>query len=133
MTTVPPDLLYSTDHEWVRLPETGDIRPGGGSARIGVTEFAADELGDVVFLDLPSVGAKLVAGEQCGEIESTKSVSPLYSPVSGTVTAVNRLVIDEPELVNQAPFGDGWLFEATVSGTGDLLDPDGYAALVAQR
>ncbi|MDR1392938.1 MAG: glycine cleavage system protein GcvH [Bifidobacteriaceae bacterium] len=124
MTNVPADLFYTADHEWVRQPE-------GSVARVGVTEFATLALGDVTFLDLPSVGDGVEAGSQCGEIESTKSVSPLYAPVSGTVSAVNDAVLDVPELVNQDPFGQGWLFEVNPTTHGGLLDAEAYAALIA--
>jgi glycine cleavage system H protein len=89
-------------------------------------------LGDVVFVDLPRVGDTVTAGAECGEIESTKSVAPLYSPVSGQVVAVNQAVVDAPELVNQDPFGEGWLFTAEPQGEADLLDAAAYAALLAE-
>ncbi|MDR1799037.1 MAG: glycine cleavage system protein GcvH [Bifidobacteriaceae bacterium] len=125
MTTIPADLSYTADHEWVSAPQ-------GPTARVGVTEFAAAALGDVVFLELPQVGDPVTGGEQCGEIESTKSVSALFSPISGTVSAVNQAVVDAPELVNEDPFGEGWLFEVSpVSAAGELLDPEAYAGLTA--
>ncbi|MDR1441608.1 MAG: glycine cleavage system protein GcvH [Bifidobacteriaceae bacterium] len=125
MTTVPADLLFTADHEWVR-------HATGPTARVGVTEFAAAALGDVVFLSLPVVGDTVTAGQECGEIESTKSVSPLYAPVSGKVSAVNEVAIDAPELVNEDPFGTGWLFEVAPTGPGDLLDPAAYEALTKE-
>ncbi|MDR2114359.1 MAG: glycine cleavage system protein GcvH [Bifidobacteriaceae bacterium] len=125
MTTVPPNLFYTAEHEWVDYPE-------GPSARVGVTEYAATALGDVVFLDLPGVGDVVTAGGECGEIESTKSVSPLFAPVSGTVIAINQEVLDAPELVNQDPFGAGWLFEVEPEGSAELLDPSAYAALTQE-
>ncbi len=124
----PEDLKYSTDHEWVR----------GGNAqtvRIGITDYAADALGDVVYVSLPTVGEEVAAGDACGELESTKSVSELYSPVSGVVTAVNQVLTDSPDTINTDPFGDGWIFEVEVSGEGeleDLLDADAYAEHVGQ-
>ncbi|MDR1633600.1 MAG: glycine cleavage system protein GcvH [Bifidobacteriaceae bacterium] len=123
--TIPADLFFTADHEWVS-------DPGGPTARVGVTEFAAVALGDVVFLSLPAVGDAVAAGAECGEIESTKSVSPLYAPVSGEVTAVNEAVLNAPELVNQDPFGVGWLFEVSPTAQGDLLDAAAYAPLTAQ-
>jgi glycine cleavage system H protein len=124
----PEDLKYSTDHEWVR----------GGNAqtvRIGITDYAADALGDVVYVSLPTVGEEVAAGDACGELESTKSVSELYSPVSGVVTAVNQVLTDSPDTINTDPYGDGWIFEVEVSGEGeleDLLDADAYAEHVGQ-
>jgi glycine cleavage system H protein len=121
---IPDDLRYSKDHEWVRL--------SGTTARIGITDFAQDSLGDVVFVQLPDVGLDVVAGSSAGEIESTKSVSDLYAPVSGAVTVVNEALAEAPELVNQAPYGDGWIFEVECSDPGEidgLLDAAGYRAL----
>jgi glycine cleavage system H protein len=120
------DLRYSKDHEWVRID-------GDGNAVIGVTEFAAGQLGDVVYVDLPEVGAALTANAEMGEIESTKSVSDLYSPVDGTVTEINQAVVDEPELVNSSPFGDGWLLRASVDSLPeDLLTPEQYAVITQE-
>ncbi|MDR2566277.1 MAG: glycine cleavage system protein GcvH [Bifidobacteriaceae bacterium] len=123
--TIPADLFFTADHEWVR-------DPGGPTARVGVTEFAAQSLGDVVFLSLPAVGDPVSAGAECGEIESTKSVSPLFAPVSGQVTAVNEAVLSAPELVNEDPYGEGWLFEVAPTAQGDLLDCDAYAPLTVE-
>ena len=100
------ELLYSKDHEWVRVESDG-------VAVIGVTDYAAEQLGDVVYVDLPETGAELSAGSEMGEIESTKSVSDLFSPIDGTVTEINQAVVDSPELVNSAPFEDGWLLRAS--------------------
>ncbi|HOB04740.1 MAG TPA: glycine cleavage system protein GcvH [Propionibacteriaceae bacterium] len=124
----PEDLKYSTDHEWVR---TGNAN----TVRIGITDYAADALSDVVYVALPTVGEEVAAGDACGELESTKSVSELYSPVSGVISAVNQLLSDAPETVNSDPYGDGWIFEVEVSGDDeldDLLDSDGYAEHVGQ-
>lgn len=104
----PEDLRYTSDHEWVRVG-------GDGSVRVGITSFAQDALGDVVFVSLPAVGDSVVAGDSCGEVESTKSVSEINAPVSGTVTAVNATLDATPELVNTDPYGEGWMFEVTVS------------------
>ena len=125
--SLPLQFSYTPDHEWVD-------DPNGPSAKIGVTDFAATALGDVVFVDLPKVGDLVEAGSECGEIESTKSVSSLFAPVSGTVTAVNQAVIDTPELVNQDPFGLGWLFELSpTGGSAQLLDAAAYQELVASQ
>lgn len=121
---IPEDLRYSPEHEWVRL--TGTV------ARIGITDFAQDSLGDVVFVQLPDVGLDAVAGASVSEIESTKSVSDVYVPVTGVVSAVNDALADQPELVNQDPYGAGWMFEMEVSDPGDLdalLDAAAYRAL----
>lgn len=120
--SLPTDRQYTAEHEWVQTSE--DV------ARVGVTEYAATSLGDVVYLDLPEAGSQLTAGETCGEIESTKSVSDLYAPVSGEVVEVNQEAVDNPELVNSDPFGAGWLFTVRSSGaTVELLDADAYTAL----
>ncbi len=120
----PADLKYTAEHEWVRSSET--------STRIGITAYAQDQLGDIVFVDLPEVGATLSKGTVMVEVESTKSVGEVYAPFAGTVTAVNESVVDRPELVNQDPYGEGWLVEMTADGTDDaeLLDADAYRALV---
>jgi glycine cleavage system H protein len=119
MADFPTNLRYSVEHEWV-----DDATP----ATVGVTSVAAEALGDVVYLELPEVGAEIEAGAVVGEIESTKSVSELYSPVSGTVVEVNQEAIDDPALVNAEPYGAGWLFKVEVSGYGDLLSADEYAS-----
>jgi glycine cleavage system H protein len=121
---VPDDLRYSSDHEWVR--------PGEGRVRVGITDYAQDALGDVVFVDLPSVGETVGAGEVLGEVESTKSVSEVYAPVSGTVVAVNDVLTTTPENLNRDPYGDGWLCEIEVNGLDALdalLDAEGYRRL----
>ncbi len=117
------ELLYSKDHEWVRVESDG-------VAVIGVTDFAAEQLGDVVYVDLPEVGSEITSGTEMGEIESTKSVSDLFSPISGTVSETNQAVVDEPELVNSSPFEDGWLIKATFEALpDDLLSAEKYKAL----
>lgn len=118
MATLPENLKYTTEHEWL-----DESTP----AVIGVTDVAADALGDVVYLELPEVGATVEAGAVVGEIESTKSVSELYSPVSGTITEVNTEAVENPEIVNQDPFGKGWLFKVEVTGAGELLTAAEYA------
>jgi glycine cleavage system H protein len=123
---IPPDLRYSREHEWVRL--------NGSVARIGITDFAQDSLGDVVFVQLPDVGLDAVAGASVSEIESTKSVSDVYAPLTGVVSAVNEALAEEPELVNQDPYGTGWMFELEVSDVSEvdaLLDAAAYRALIA--
>ncbi|MEU6368176.1 glycine cleavage system protein GcvH [Streptomyces sp. NPDC046931] len=116
----PQQLRYSKEHEWLSAAEDG-------VSTVGITEHAANALGDVVFVQLPEVGDTVSAGETCGELESTKSVSDLYSPVSGEVTEVNEDVVNDPSLVNTAPFEDGWLFRVRVSKEpADLLTADEY-------
>ena len=123
MNQIPTDLRYTAEHEWVRE---------GDPATIGITATAAEALGDIVYVELPQPGAALTAGALCGEIESTKSVSEIYSPVTGTVVAANLEAIADPSLVNADPFGRGWLLKVTVESTGTLLSPDEYAALAAE-
>ena len=121
MSIAPPaGLQYSADHEWL---------DASSPARIGITSVAAEALGDIVYVELPTVGATLVAGAVIGEIESTKSVSELFSPVDGTVVEVNTAVVDDPSLVNADPYGAGWLLAVDVTGTGPLLTADEYAGL----
>ncbi|AZS84965.1 glycine cleavage system protein GcvH [Streptomyces griseoviridis] len=121
----PQNLRFSKEHEWLSVAEDG-------VATVGITEFAANALGDVVYADLPGTGSAVTAGETCGELESTKSVSELYSPVSGEVTEVNEDVQNDPSLVNSEPFEGGWLFKVRVSEEpGDLLSADEYAAFTA--
>ena len=123
--TIPDRLRYSTDHEWVSVD--------GGRARIGITDYAQDALGDVVFVDVPTVGRSVAAGESMSEVESTKSVSDIYAPVSGTVTAVNELLSSQPDVLNRDPYGDGWICEIELSDPAEvdsLLDAAGYQALV---
>ncbi|MEV6121806.1 glycine cleavage system protein GcvH [Streptomyces sp. NPDC052077] len=118
----PQQLRYSKEHEWLSAAEDG-------VSTVGITEHAANALGDVVFVQLPAVGDSVTAGETCGELESTKSVSDLYSPVSGEITEVNEDVVGDPSLVNSAPFEGGWLFKVRVTEEpGDLLSADEYAA-----
>jgi glycine cleavage system H protein len=121
---IPEDLRYSSDHEWAT--SSGDV------VRIGITDYAQDALGDVVFVDLPKVGSAIAAGGTLGEVESTKSVSEIYAPVSGTVSAVNNALSSSPEVVNSDPYGGGWICEITTSSNDDfdaLLDASGYKAL----
>jgi glycine cleavage system H protein len=122
---IPETLRYSKEHEWVRLD--------GTVARVGITDFAQDSLGDVVFVQLPEPGREVAAGASVSEIESTKSVSDVYTPVSGVIRAVNEALTDTPELVNQDPYGEGWIFEVEVPDPAEverLLDAPAYRALV---
>jgi glycine cleavage system H protein len=122
---VPEDLRYSSEHEWARRLDDGS------RVRIGITDFAQDSLGDVVFVDLPAVGAAVVANDAVGELESTKSVSEMYAPVSGTVAAVNESLAETPQLLNDDPYGDGWLCEIDMTDPSELdalMDAAGYAA-----
>lgn len=122
--SLPTNLKFTEQHEWLELD--GDV------AKVGVTTYAADALGDVVYVDLPAVGATLTAGEACGEIESTKSVSDLFAPCDGEVVDVNGAVVADPAEVNSDPYGAGWLFKVRVAGTPALLDADTYAALIGE-
>ena len=124
----PEDLRYTEEHEWARIE--------GDRATVGITDYAQEALGDIVYVDLPDVGSKVEGGATFGEIESTKSVSDLYSPFSGTVTARNEELEANPELVNADPYGRGWLIEIDVDRGQqqmDLLDAQSYAALVADQ
>ena len=118
-------LSYTSEHEWIAVD--GDV------ATVGITDFAAEKLGDVVFVDLPAADSAVAAGDVCGEIESTKSVGELYSPLNGTVVEVNDAVVDDPSLVNADPFGEGWLVKIRLDGDlpGDLLDRAAYEDLTA--
>jgi glycine cleavage system H protein len=124
---VPDDLRYTAEHEWVRLTEPGTVR-------VGITAFAAEQLGDVVYVDLPEAGTEVAAQQTFGEVESTKSVSDLYAPVTGRVLARNEALADAPELVNSDPYGQGWMVEIAVADEAAvhaLLDADAYRAATA--
>lgn len=121
---IPQELRYSSDHEWAQVD--------GTTVRVGITDYAQDALGDVVFVDLPKVGTDVSVGGVVGEVESTKSVSEIYAPVGGTVSAVNESLRNSPELVNSDPYGEGWIYEVTTSSSSDyeaLLDAVAYEAL----
>jgi glycine cleavage system H protein len=121
---VPDDLLYSTDHEWIERVE--------GGVRIGITDYAQDALGDVVFVQVPTVGTSLSAGDSFSEVESTKSVSDIYAPISGVVTTVNESLAQDPSVVNTDPYGAGWLCviePASATDVDQLLDAEAYRAL----
>ena len=121
MSELPTDLQYTSEHEWVRA---------GEPVTVGITAHAADALGELVYLELPAVGDAVTAGQVCGEIESTKSVSEIYSPVTGTVAEVNAAAVDDPSLVNSSPYDEGWLLRIDVTTPGPLLSPEEYAGLV---
>ena len=130
----PDDLHYTAEHEWVRVVGSG----ADAVVRIGITDYAQDALGDIVFVTLPAVGTELEAGQSIGEVESTKSVSDVYAPLTGTVTARNEALDATPELVNSDPYGEGWMLELSPNGGidgalsgGSLLDAAAYQALVS--
>jgi glycine cleavage system H protein len=123
---IPDDLRYSVDHEWVRID--------GSRARVGITDYAQDALGDIVYVELPGVGTEVAVGGPLGEVESTKSVSEIYAPLSGTVTAVNDALPGSPEQINQDPYGEGWICELELADPGGLeplLDAAAYSDLTA--
>jgi glycine cleavage system H protein len=125
----PPELRYSREHEWVRVE-------ADGVAVVGITEFASESLGDVVFLELPAVGAELRQFEKMGEIESVKAVSDLYSPITGSVLERNKEAIDSPELVNDGPYESGWLLRVTIGDHGDmdgLMSAEEYESFLASQ
>ena len=124
---IPDGLRYTAEHEWVA--------PGASTVKVGITHFAQDALGDIVYVQLPETGTEVTAGQSLGEIESTKSVSEIYAPVSGTVVTGNGRLTDEPELINTDPYGEGWLVEIEVTPStnlDELLDADGYRQLTQQ-
>ncbi len=124
---IPDDLVYSPDHEWVRGTS--------GTVRIGITDYAQKALGDIVYVQFPELGATIAAGDSVGEVESTKSVSEIFTPLSGTVSAVNEDLESSPELINSDPYGAGWIYELDITDSGaiaDLLDAEGYAAITAE-
>lgn len=128
MSNQPTDLKYAKTHEWVR--DEGD-----GTVTVGITDHAQGQLGDLVFVDLPEVGDNVEVGADCAVVESVKAASDVYSPVSGEIVAVNSVLADSPEVVNESAFGDGWLFKVKMSDASELenlLDADGYAAVAAE-
>jgi glycine cleavage system H protein len=129
MTNIPADLKYTEEHEWVKIID-------GNTIRFGITDYAQDALGDIVFVDLPKVGAAIDAGSPCGEVESTKSVSEIYAPVAGKISSVNSVAETNPETLNTDPYGNGWLADVTVDDasavTSSLLDAAGYKAVIGE-
>jgi glycine cleavage system H protein len=121
--SVPANLNYTAEHEW--------LDQIAGTATVGITLYAADALGDVVFVKLPEVGSDIAAGAVCGELESTKSLSDLYAPAAGKIVAINQAAIDDPALINQDPYGAGWLFKIEISAVGELLTAAQYQAQIA--
>ncbi|MEY3168632.1 MAG: hypothetical protein RLY44_612 [Actinomycetota bacterium] len=127
MSSVPPHLKYTKEHEWIE-----EVSPG--RYRVGITDYAQGALGDIVYLQMPKVGESISAGKVCGEVESTKSVSEIYAPISGTVTTVNTDLDSAPETINSDPYGKGWLMEMEASSPNELselLSPEAYSALTA--
>jgi len=125
-TNVPTDLIFAKTHEWVRID--------GQTATVGISDHAQHELTDVVFVELPAVGRKLKAGEACAVVESVKTASDIYSPISGEVIEVNKTLADHPDLVNKEPYAGGWFFKVKLSSTTELaslLKPDAYSKLIA--
>lgn len=128
MSNVPSELKYTAEHEWIEVT-------AAGTARVGITDHAQSALGDIVFLTLPALGTNVSRGQACGEVESTKSVSDIYAPVSGEIVARNEAAETSPETLNSDPYGSGWLFEVRLSEPGEsaeLLDADGYRALLGE-
>ena len=128
MKVYPEDLKYTAEHEWLKAGSDGPVR-------VGITGFAQDQLGDIVYVQLPEVGSTVRAGDACGELESTKSVSDLFAPVNGTVTAVNEALADQPDLVNSDPYGEGWLLDIEVEDAAEvaaLMDAETYQGQLDQ-
>lgn len=126
MSEIPADLRYTAEHEWVK--DQGD-----GVVRVGITAYAAEALGDVVYISLPAVGDTVAGGQSCGEVESTKSVSDLYSPADGEIVAVNDSLDATPEVVNTDPYGEGWMYDlrlADPAAVETMLDAEGYSAIL---
>lgn len=129
MSEIPAELRYTRSHEWVR--DEGD-----GTVTVGITDHAQKLLGDMVYVEVPEVGGEVEAGDACAVVESVKAASDVYAPVGGEIVAVNERLEDEPELVNQDPYGDGWLFRLRPADPGELdglMDADAYAALIAEE
>lgn len=122
---IPNDRSYTEEHEWVQIAPGADLP--SEPVRVGITSVAVDALGDLVFVDLPEVGATIVAGESCGEVESTKTVSELYPPVSGRVIEINIAVVEDPSIISADPYGQGWLFTVEPTAAGNLMTAAQYA------
>lgn len=126
MSSIPEDLQYTKEHEWIAGVDDGL------TLTVGITAYAAEALGDVVFVQVPEAGTTVTAGDAVGEVESTKSVSDIFAPVSGEIVEVNQTVVDDPSLVNSDSYGEGWLFRIRIEGTADdLLSPEEYTALTS--
>jgi glycine cleavage system H protein len=125
-SSIPNDRSYTAQHEWVLLPPGADLPDQ--PVRVGLTSVAVESLGELVFVDLPEVGSDIIAGESCGEVESTKTVSELYPPVSGRVMIVNTPAVDDPSIITADPYGQGWLFAVLATAKGDLLTAADYTA-----
>ncbi|MER5625596.1 glycine cleavage system protein GcvH [Streptosporangium sp. NPDC002544] len=126
MSSIPEDLHYTKEHEWISGVDDGL------TLTVGITAYAAEALGDVVYVQVPEVGASIATGDAVGEVESTKSVSDIFAPVTGEVVEVNQAVVDDPSLVNSDSYGDGWLFRVRLEGSADdLLSPEEYTALTS--
>jgi glycine cleavage system H protein len=127
VTSIPADLKFTAEHEWLRSED--------GNVRVGITEFAQDQLGDIVYVELPPVGQKLASGKAFGVVESVKAASDLYSPLSGTVVEANEALLDEPELVNSDPYGEGWMLLVEPAGDDavELFDAEAYEKLLAEE
>ena len=133
MTIVPQDLQYTDEHEWVRRSDIEPAHGGAAVVRVGITDHAQDALGDVVYVSLPAIGTQVRGGDALGEIESTKSVSELFAPVSGTVIGRNEALDASPEMLNSDPYGEGWIVDIEVDDDAEieaLLAPEAYAALI---
>jgi glycine cleavage system H protein len=132
---IPEDLRYSPEHEWVRTQDGGETTDGVAVARIGITDYAQNSLGDIVFVQMPEPGTTVEPGDSIGEVESTKSVSEIFAPIGGTVVSRNDALDSSPELVNSDPYGDGWMIEIELSDPGqldELLDANGYAGVIGE-
>lgn len=129
MSNLPTELKYAKSHEWAK-------NEGDGTLTVGITDHAQEQLGDLVFVDLPEEGDSVEAGSDCAVVESVKAASDIYSPVSGEIITVNAALAESPEMVNEAPYGDGWLFKVKMSDASELdnlLDADGYAEVAAEE
>jgi glycine cleavage system H protein len=127
---LPDSLGYTAEHEWIAAAPGSDAP--AGPVRVGISAIAVEALGEIVYVDLPEVGAAVTAGEPCGEIESTKSVSELFSPATGTIAEVNTALVDDPAVVGTDPYGEGWLFAVEVTALGELMTAEAYRAANAE-
>ena len=125
MSSIPDDVSYTKEHEWVSKPIDGLIK-------FGITDYAQSALGDIVYVQLPEVGESIVAGKVCGEVESTKSVSEIFAPVSGKVVRINEELNSRPEIINQSPYEQGWIAEVAIEGDGTLISAIEYRGLVGE-